>query len=113
MSRIQRRLEKVDYQTLKSKTLSDEEKILAARSIYDAAINYPEDVSISENLPTDVFGVSISWGENGNIATFEIGTDKIKDDDLTDDIRPGLNNKDFIFDGENFQLRTGEEFELR
>lgn len=38
MSKIQKRLENIKYQVLKTESVSDEEKILMARSIYDAAI---------------------------------------------------------------------------
>jgi len=110
--RIQRRLENIDYQILKDETMTDEQRILAVRSIYDSAIDAPEDVDSSGNLPTQSLGVDIVWDSSGNIASFSIGSLEITNDDLTDSVKPSLFDR-FVFDGEEFELRTEEKFELR
>jgi len=88
------RIEKIKYQLIKNLSilipLTDEQKIEAAQSIYDAAINLGGDVIDETKLPTTIFGtVGITWGAGGNSATF-ISGDKILVDDFRDDIVPTL-----------------------
>lgn len=122
MGTIAQRLSKIKYQEKKNKTIlpayDDEAKVKAVQSLYDAAINDDTMDLTSTELPTNIMGVGITWSADKTVVTLESGDKSITGDDLTDDIVPGLDTTSisenaFEFDGDTFELRTGDVFEIR
>ena len=117
MASIESRLKSITYQLLKNYTpASDAELVLAARSIFDAAINADTVITEPGTMPISALGVGITWDETGKIATFELNSESITLDDLSDDVVPGLDAvatapNTFQLGGENFEL-NGELFEV-
>ncbi len=95
--------------------MSEEKRVSAVRSLYDAAIHEDEDVVSPHNLPTEAFGVTLEWDAAGDVISVTGETFEIQDDDLTDNIIPDIliSENVFEFDEEIFELRTGDVFELR
>lgn len=119
---LRERLSKIKYQEKKNKFVlpvyNDEAKIKAVQSLYDAAINADTEDLTGADFPDQIMGVDIAWSVDRTVVTLESGSDSITNDDLTDDIVPGLDESApetsaFEFDGEGFELRTNEAFELR
>lgn len=113
MGTIQHRLEKIKYQIIKGESMSDDARVLAARSIYDAAINQINDVINPHTLPTEALGVTLSWDVDGDVVSLSKGAYEIVNDNLTDNIIPGFGTDNiFEFDSETFEFEL-ETFELR
>src|SRR6056297_3903393 len=82
-SRLARFLSSSEFQALKSKEnlMSDEEFILAARSIWDAQINSPDiPVPVYSDWPeTTMEDTVVAWDDGQYIATFERGNLVLRD----------------------------------
>lgn len=111
----------IEFQELKASSrnsgspYSDEEKVLAVQSVYDAAINANTPDISDLTMPTDVFGAVVTWSSGNTVITVQSGSFIIENDDLTDSNVPGLDGANplaFEFDGEQFEF-DGEEFILR
>lgn len=86
MSRKSDKLGSIRYQLLKNQTtiLTDQQKVMAVDSLYDAEINSTDDITTNTNLPLSVFGVSLTW-ENTHTATM-VSNDYSLWDDFNDSI---------------------------
>lgn len=86
-SRLTYFLNSVEFQAIKAKKdeMSDEDLVLAARSLWDAQIR-PEDLPLPEYADwpeITMEGTAIAWDDGQYVATFEKGNIILRDD-LTD-----------------------------
>ena len=116
MASIYERLRDLEYQILRGLVLTDEQKINAIRSIYDAAIN--EETFIPEEIvfPSQVMGVTITWSSDKKSVVITSGNLTIEDN-LTDknfvDISLYenflfINNEELLINGENLLVELEE-----
>jgi hypothetical protein len=97
MAQIHERLTGIKYQIIKGKTLSDSQKVSAARSLFDSAIDDDTIIPLEVSLPVDVFGVSMLWSEDKRSVVLSKGAILIEDN-LVDTIVPSVDEfENYLF----------------
>jgi len=111
MAQIYDRLIGLKYQVIKGETLTDEQKVHAVRSIFDAAINETTTFPEGAILPIDILGVTAQWSEDNK--TLRLLKDSILiEDNLADNTIPSVDefanylmvNDDFLFVNNDYLL---------
>lgn len=113
MDNIIRRLNLIRYQPLRSKSLTDAQKVHAVRSIYDAVIKPGFEMPEGLTFPTEEMGVSLSWGENYTSVQLSLGDITIYDN-LIDDYVPSVEGfSDYLaVNGDLLQLNDEHFLEI-
>lgn len=109
MASIYERLRDLEYQILRGLTLTDQQKIDAVRSIYDAAINEGTIIPEEVVFPSSSMGVTIIWSSDKKSITITAGNLTIEDnliDNKFVDVNLYenylfVNNEEFIVGGDN------------
>lgn len=116
MANIYERLRDLEYQILRGLVLTDQQKIDAVRSIYDAAINEGTVIPEEVVFPSQSMGVTIVWSPDKKSIVITLG-DLTIEDNLIDskfvDVNLYenylfVNNEEFMVGGDNLLVETEE-----
>jgi len=83
------RLRDIVYQVIKGVSLTDEQKVSAIRSIYDAAIAEGDVIPEEMVFKTSGLGVTIAWSSDKKTVTLRYNS-VVLEDNLSDNIIPPL-----------------------
>lgn len=114
MGQIYKRMIDIKYQIIKTlkSDLTDEEKVLAVRSLYDSIINENTYIPVDTVFPTTLLGTDLEWSTDNTDMIIKLN-DIYLEDSLSDNVIPSIDtySNSLLVNGELFMVND-DTFEV-